>query len=368
VPPLHSHEFSQEVSALKAIHDLGGHPCIAGVEAMYEDAKHYFLVEELVEGGEMFEHLCENGAYSEAKAAMLLRDLALGLDFLHSNDLVHADLKPENLMLSSWNIDDARVKLVDFGCCGARNSPSPQSVGTMAYWPPEALESYARGETIQLTPELDCWAAGVVLFIMLTGTHPFDPDGRTSEKEILRRAVHESVPLDDETCSHLTSSAKDLIGRLCTKDPAKRMTAREMILHPWVRGISANEEVMSGSDQKLGRFQAALKHRLETGVFCMLMQQQRLSSSGSSSEGAEVGEAIDVLKKAFEAFDVEKKGFVNASDIARVLSESGEEGLTSTEKEELAQGTADINVSTFEALMAELGEHKAVCQWSSMES
>lgn len=82
---------------------------ITGMEEMFEDSKHFYLVLELVSGGELFEHLIKSGAYSEQTAATLLRDLAGALSFLHARNIIHADLKPENLMLSSWNDADARV-------------------------------------------------------------------------------------------------------------------------------------------------------------------------------------------------------------------------------------------------------------------
>lgn len=82
------------------------------MEEMFEDEKYFYLVLELVSGGELFEHLIRNGAYSEQTAASLLRDLAAALRFLHQKRIIHADLKPENLMLSSWNEADARVSYV----------------------------------------------------------------------------------------------------------------------------------------------------------------------------------------------------------------------------------------------------------------
>ena len=67
--------------------------------------RYYYLVMELVQGGEMFEHLIRSGEYSEKICQRLMRDTASALCFLHANKVVHADLKPENLMLSSWDDD-----------------------------------------------------------------------------------------------------------------------------------------------------------------------------------------------------------------------------------------------------------------------
>lgn len=64
-----------------------------------------------VSGGEMFEHLTRNGPYSEATAAGFMRELAAALRFLHSHEIIHADLKPENLMLSSWDLVDSKLKV-----------------------------------------------------------------------------------------------------------------------------------------------------------------------------------------------------------------------------------------------------------------
>ncbi|CAM9580566.1 unnamed protein product, partial [Phaeothamnion confervicola] len=254
--------FNKEVSTLRKIHDAGGHPHIAGVESIYEDVSNYYLVLELVSGGEMFEHLVRNGAYSEKTAAALIRDLAAGLAFLHSHGIVHADLKPENVMLSSWDDRDARVKLVDFGCAGTVGDHcDATAMGTTAYWPPEAM--CAAG--FRLTPAMDTWAVGVILYIMLTGMHPFDLSGDTPEDEIMSKVAREDVPLSPDVVGHLSESAKDLIRRLMDRNPARRLTAEQMARHLWVTGEAASEEILDKIDEKLAHYQQTLKQKLETG-------------------------------------------------------------------------------------------------------
>jgi serine/threonine protein kinase len=125
---------------------------------MYEDHNFYYLILDLVTGGEMFEHLIHYGAYSEADAARLMYEVASALAFLHGVGVVHADLKPENLLLSTKNRLDGTIKMIDFGCAVVQQDnaddeepsvardqsalalKSASSTGTTAYWPPERFE------------------------------------------------------------------------------------------------------------------------------------------------------------------------------------------------------------------------------------
>jgi serine/threonine protein kinase len=129
----------------------------------------------------MFDHLCTHGAYSEADAARLIREVASALAFLHGLQTVHGDLKPENLLLSSEKAGSAVVKLVDFGSAqvsvdeDSDETSTRPTASTPAYSPPEFLENKEVGN---IDPSFDMWALGVILYIMLTGVHPFDLYGK----------------------------------------------------------------------------------------------------------------------------------------------------------------------------------------------
>ena len=145
-------EFYREMNALLHLRKAGGHPGICSLREHFNEGGHYYLILDIVEGGEMFDHLVEQGAYSEADAARLIREVASSLLFIHGLDTTHGDLKPENLMLSSKNPSDAVVKLVDFGCAqvddkdsishkynSESDGPAGSSIAgkTLAYCPPE---------------------------------------------------------------------------------------------------------------------------------------------------------------------------------------------------------------------------------------
>ena len=190
--------FQQEMEALLHIRQHGRHPNICSLRENFEEGHYYYLVLDLISGGEMFDHLCQQGPYSEADAARLVREVASALAFLHGIGVVHGDLKPENLMLSSDNPIHASIKLVDFGCAQVTKEeehdvlaaeeevPSPARVynaqnsiaNTPAYCPREILDPQirkSRGLALynKLETSFDMWAMGVIIYIMLTGVHPF---------------------------------------------------------------------------------------------------------------------------------------------------------------------------------------------------
>lgn len=114
--------FEREVAVLQLLSRPPSHEHVVKLYDLHRDEKNYYLAMELVEGGELFEHLVENGPYSEALAAKFVRQFAEALCFVHSSGYTHADLKPENLMLapdnriSSSSENSLALKVVDFGC------------------------------------------------------------------------------------------------------------------------------------------------------------------------------------------------------------------------------------------------------------
>ena len=173
-----SASFQNEVSALVRVRTNGGHPYICSLRENFEDGKYYYMVLDHVSGGEMFEHLIKLGAYSEADASRMVKEVADALAFLHGIGITHGDLKPENLMLSTTRKADSTIQIVDFGCslirCEENSILSQSSAGnTPAYCPPEVLEN----SKDPITPTMDIWGLGIILYIMLTGLHPFDLNG-----------------------------------------------------------------------------------------------------------------------------------------------------------------------------------------------
>ncbi|GAX21660.1 hypothetical protein FisN_29Hh098 [Fistulifera solaris] len=349
--------FLREMTALMQIQKAGGHPYICSLRDCYADDQHYYLIFDLVSGGEMFDHLVDQGSYSERDAARLVREVASALAFLHGLGTTHGDLKPENLMLSTKNPSDACIKLVDFGCALVEDEDNGKAVEedenavaafTVAYCPPEIL----RAEDPTMSPAMDMWALGVILYIMLTGIHPFDLRGDSSDEEIEKTILSgKKPPLRNSSIAyHLSDSAIDIIEKLIEPDPSKRLTADEMLEHPWVNGTTASSDAMTGASKKLSMFRA-YRTKMSAKVFANIV-------SWSDDEGADdVSKRVSLIERSFRAFDSKQRGYLTR--------ESVEELLPDTEKPRKSSFSlfgkndpAKLSLSGFSDLLAENMQNK----------
>eukprot|EP00934_Nitzschia_sp_Nitz4_P006567 Nitzschia sp. Nitz4//scaffold99_size76975//9463//11760//NITZ4_005565-RA/size76975-processed-gene-0.43-mRNA-1//-1//CDS//3329560817//6557//frame0 len=277
--------FRNEMRVMKYIRDMGNHPHLCSLYEYFESPLNYYVILENIGGGELFDHLIQNGPYSEWDASRLIAEVAGALNFLHGIGVVHADLKPENILLTTPRRGDSVVKLADFGCAqllehvikdndkalrlGIEDDPSNYAPAygapTPAYCPPESL----RG-THPIDPAVDMWALGVILFIMLTGAHPYDLDGEATNDEITERiqdTEHYVVPVyDPQLTGHLSESVKELISRLMDPNPKTRISALQTLEHPWIRGDTASTTVIKGSDARLSRIRK-LRTKLQAKFF-----------------------------------------------------------------------------------------------------
>uniref|UniRef100_A0A672F9Q9 calcium/calmodulin-dependent protein kinase n=1 Tax=Salarias fasciatus TaxID=181472 RepID=A0A672F9Q9_SALFA len=182
---------------------------------------------ELVTGGELFEDIVAREYYSEADASHCIQQILESVNHCHINGIVHRDLKPENLLLAS-KLKGAAVKLADFGL--AIEVQGDQQAwfgfaGTPGYLSPEVLRKDPYGKPV------DMWACGVILYILLVGYPPFwDEDQHRLYQQIKAGAYDFPSPEWDT----VTPEAKDLINKMLTINPAKRVTATDALKHPWI--------------------------------------------------------------------------------------------------------------------------------------
>merc|ERR1719222_1191188 len=186
------------------------------------------LVMELVTGGELFDRIVSRGNYTEKDAASLMATLCDALNYLHGKHIVHRDLKPENLLYSS-PADDAIIKVADFGLARVVSGKDMMKTacGTPGYVAPEILKNqgYDSGA-------VDVWSAGVILYILLCGFPPFYEEELPA---LFDQILHARFDFPSPWWDNISKEAKDLVKAMLVIDPAARLTAAQVMEHPFVK-------------------------------------------------------------------------------------------------------------------------------------
>jgi Cyclic nucleotide-binding domain/Protein kinase domain len=194
---------------------------------------------------------------------------------------------------------------------------------------------------------------------MLTGRHPFDLNGDSSDKEVERRIKKPETytpPLrGSDVTKHLSDSAIELIEQLLERDPNKRLTAIKMLEHPWVRGETATADIIAGSDTRLGKFRK-YKSKLQAKFF-----QNAVDWSDIDDETAR---KTSLIERYFQSFDRKKQGVVTGSDLGQSLDGVGGAGAllqpgdgTSSDNTDEDAGPA-LSMSDFHSLLADSMQHR----------
>uniref|UniRef100_A0AAY4EQR0 calcium/calmodulin-dependent protein kinase n=1 Tax=Denticeps clupeoides TaxID=299321 RepID=A0AAY4EQR0_9TELE len=248
------------------------HPNIVRLHDSISEEGFHYLVFDLVTGGELFEDIVAREYYSEADASHCIQQILESVHHCHVNGIVHRDLKPENLLLAS-KMKGAAVKLADFGL--AIEVQGDQQAwfgfaGTPGYLSPEVLRKDPYGKPV------DMWACGVILYILLVGYPPFwDEDQHRLYQQIKAGAYDFPSPEWDT----VTPEAKDLINKMLTINPSKRITASEALKHPWICQRSTVASMMHRQEtvECLKKFNARRKLKVSSLSPFALLERRKPS-------------------------------------------------------------------------------------------
>lgn len=203
------------------------HPYIIRIFEVVQETRFIYIVTELCTGGELFARIIKSSGFSEGMAASYMHQVMQAVHYLHANNIVHCDLKPENLMLAS-NDESATVKLIDFGTSQIFDPVQKldHMAGTPYYIAPEILSK------LPYDNKVDIWSCGVILYMMLSGRPPFN--GRT-RAELYWNIRNCNYNFEREEWAHVSDPAKDLIRGMLTVNPANRVNARDVLESKWFR-------------------------------------------------------------------------------------------------------------------------------------
>ncbi|XP_056021625.1 serine/threonine-protein kinase D1-like isoform X5 [Ostrea edulis] len=214
-------QLKNEVSILQNLH----HPGVVNLEKMFETPERIFVVMEK-QKGDMLEMILSSlkGRLSERVTKFLISQILMALKHLHSKHIVHCDLKPENVLLSSETAFP-QVKLCDFGFARIIGEKSFRRsvVGTPAYLAPEVLKSKGYNRS------LDMWSVGVVIYVSLSGTFPFNEDEEISDQIQNASFMYPATPWKE-----ISQEARECINILLQTNHKKRPSCSNVLRHPWL--------------------------------------------------------------------------------------------------------------------------------------
>jgi len=292
-----SHQDEEKLFLEVKILSQLNHPNIMQIHEFYDDKANFYIVSELCKGGELFDMISDKGSFSEAEACPIMLQIMSAICYSHSNQVVHRDLKPENIMLENKKDNYPLIKLIDWG--GARYFSKEKKMkkikGTPYYMAPEVLKG-------KYDEKCDIWSAGVVLYILLCGYPPFNGD---TDVEILQNVQRGKFCFPEEEWGIMSDEVKNLIKKMLTFEPSKRLSAAEVLQHPWFSNYEEKEKinkqiaVSAFSNMKKFKRNKQFEHATITFIINQLVSKEDRQE----------------LQKQFMLWDKNKDGVLNKDEI-----------------------------------------------------
>ncbi|KAM6315409.1 ribosomal protein S6 kinase alpha-3 isoform X4 [Calonectris borealis] len=209
----------------------GQHPNIITLKDVYDDGKYVYVVTELMKGGELLDKILRQKFFSEREASAVLFTITKTVEYLHAQGVVHRDLKPSNILYVDESGNPESIRICDFGFAKqlrAENGLLMTPCYTANFVAPEVLKRQGYDAAC------DIWSLGVLLYTMLTGYTPFANGPDDTPEEILARIGSGKFSLSGGYWNTVSETAKDLVSKMLHVDPHQRLTAAQVLSHPWI--------------------------------------------------------------------------------------------------------------------------------------
>lgn len=209
----------------------GQHPNIITLKDVYDDGKFVYLVTELMRGGELLDRILRQRYFSEREASAVLCTITKTMDYLHSQGVVHRDLKPSNILYVDESGNPESIRICDFGFAKqlrAENGLLMTPCYTANFVAPEVLKRQGYDAAC------DIWSLGILLYTMLAGFTPFANGPDDTPEDILARIGSGKYALSGGNWDSISDAAKDVVSKMLHVDPHQRLTAVQVLKHPWI--------------------------------------------------------------------------------------------------------------------------------------
>lgn len=204
------------------------HDNILRIVDYFETPRELFLVTEVAYGGDLFDRIVSSRKLEENQVVEITRTLMRAIAYLHTNSIVHRDLKAENILFHTKREEDLRILVADFGLARILQygEKITENCGTLSYVAPEVLKGVGHDFAV------DIWSMGVLVYFMLCGYMPFDCETDEETRSAILAGDYRYEP--PEYWLHVSADAKDFVDRCLVVDPVNRITALSATTHPFL--------------------------------------------------------------------------------------------------------------------------------------
>ncbi|EPS57584.1 hypothetical protein M569_17233, partial [Genlisea aurea] len=296
--PVDVEDVRREVEIMK---HMPKHSNIVSLKDTYEDDSAVHIVMELCEGGELFDRIIARGHYTERAAAVVMKTIVEVVQTCHQHGVMHRDLKPENFLFANKK-EASALKAIDFGLSVffKPGEKFNEIVGSPYYMAPEVLKrNYGQ--------EVDIWSAGVILYILLCGVPPFWAE---TEQGVAQAIIRSVIDFKRDPWPKVSENARDLVKKMLDPDPRKRLTAQQVLEHPWLQNAKKAPNVSLGKTVKARLKQFSVMNKLKKRAL-------RVVADYLSEE------EVAGIKEAFDKMDTGRKGRVDLEEFKTGLHKLG---------------------------------------------
>ena len=314
---MNEEEFLQESETLKSL----SHPNIIKIFEIFKYQEKIYLVEEYVKGGDLFSKVIKLNNISERITLMIMKQIFSAVYYLHYNNIIHGDLKLENIMVESLikrrptkllsdlnsTLSEFDIKIIDFGCSTFyKNVPLKKLIGTLYYLAPEVIHG-------SYNNKCDIWSCGVIMYALLSGYFPFN--GESSE-EIMSKILKGKFVFTNEF-SHVSEPTKDLIRSCLELDPYKRISAAKALDHKCFKLLENDDSNESDDEQiELDPVIHNLKNMKRRLTFQKAIIKFMTFNLFSSEE-------VATVRNFYKKLDDNNDGYLTTSELKKGLFKAG---------------------------------------------
>ncbi|CAN6326157.1 unnamed protein product [Urochloa humidicola] len=291
-------DVRREVAIMRSLPE---HASVVRLREAFEDADAVHLVMEVCEGGELFDRIVSRGHYTERAAAGVIRTIMEVVLHCHKHGVMHRDLKPENFLYANTS-ENSPLKVIDFGLsvCFKPGDRFSEIVGSPYYMAPEVLKrNYGQ--------EIDIWSAGVILYILLCGVPPFWAE---TDEGIAQAIIRSNIDFEREPWPKVSENAKDLVRKMLDPSAYSRLTAQQVLEHPWIQNASAAPNIPLGEAVRSRLKQFTVMNKFKKKA--LLMVAEYLPA-----------EELEAIKELFHMLDTNKDGHLTIEELRKGLQSIG---------------------------------------------